>query len=67
MEGKKVGVFHAGPPGCRSKNHPNFAANDPFVIEAHTTEGHGYLAIDPPAAAVLAEELAEYVRKHARS
>jgi hypothetical protein len=63
MSLKTISIVRAGPLTSRSPKGPNTAT--PFVIEVETADGIAYLQIGPQASAVLAEELATYLRRYA--
>jgi hypothetical protein len=62
MSVKTIFVVRAGPLTTRGPKGPNTAT--PFIIEVETSEGPAYLQIGPHASAVLAEELAAYVKRY---
>jgi hypothetical protein len=59
MDRKQINIFQVGPSVPRKP----FVAPHPAVVEVETQEGPARLVMDPAAAAVLAEELSEYVRR----
>ena len=64
MSPKAIKIVRAGPQTSRGPKAPN--TTTPFTIEVETLEGPGTLQVDPQAAAVLAEELAAYVKRYSR-
>jgi hypothetical protein len=63
MSLETISVVRAGPLTSRSPKGPN--TETPFVIEVETSTGAAYLQIGPQASAVLAEELATYLKRYA--
>ena len=63
MSVRIIGIMRAGPVTSRGPKEPN--TTTPFTIEVETTEGPAYLQIGPQASAVLAEELATYMKLYA--
>jgi hypothetical protein len=65
MSLKTISIVCAGPLTSSSPKGPNTAI--PFVIEVETIDGAAYLQIEPQASAVLAEELATYLKRYSSS
>jgi|tagenome__1003787_1003787.scaffolds.fasta_scaffold15610865_2 hypothetical protein len=63
MDRKQINIFQAG----HSAPRKPFVAPHPAVIDAETQDGPTRLVMDPAAAAVLAEELTQYVKKFSGS
>jgi hypothetical protein len=64
MTVKQIAILRAGPPSSRGPKAPD--TTTPFVIEVETPEGPAVLQIGPQAAAVLAEEIATYLKLHSK-
>jgi hypothetical protein len=60
---KTISNVRAGPLTSGSPKGPNTTM--PFVIEVETADGIAYLQMGPQASAVLAEELATYLKRYA--
>jgi hypothetical protein len=63
MSVRIIGIMRAAPVTSRGPKAPN--TTTPFTIEVETTEGRACLQIGPQASAVLAEELATYMKLYA--
>ena len=59
---KTISIVRAGSLTSRSPKGPN--TTTPFVIEVETADGAAYLQMVPQASAVLAEELATYLKRY---
>jgi hypothetical protein len=59
-----IAILRAGPPTSRGPMAPD--TTTPFVIEVESHEGPAVLQIVPQAAAVLAEELAGYLKLYSK-
>jgi hypothetical protein len=64
MPTKQIAILRAGPPTSRGPKAPD--TTTPFVIEVETHEGPAVLQIGPQASAVLAKELAGYLKLHSK-
>ena len=64
MTTKQIAILRAGPPTSGGPKAPD--TTTPFVIEVESHEGPAVLQIGPQAAAVLAEELATYLKLYSR-
>jgi hypothetical protein len=64
MTTKQIAILRAGPPTSRGPKAPD--TTTPFVIEVETHDGPAVLQIGPQAVAVLAEELAGYMKLHSK-
>jgi hypothetical protein len=63
MSIKTISILRAGPPTSRDPKGPN--TGTAFMIEVETSDGPAYLQIEPQASAVMAEELAGYLKRYA--
>src|SRR5262249_50436239 len=61
----EIVIRRAGPPTSRGPKALNTTI--PFRIEVETLDGPGALTVAPQAAAVLAQELARYLKQHGQS
>ena len=61
---RQIAILRAGPPSSRGSKAPD--TTTPFVIEVETPEGLAVLQIRPQAAAVLAEEIAMYLKLYSK-
>jgi hypothetical protein len=59
-----IAILRAGAPTSRGPEAPD--TTTPFVINVETHEGPAVLQIVPLASAVLAEELAGYLKLHSK-
>jgi len=66
MASEQIVIRRVGAPTSRGpRTGPK--TRTPFVIEVETAAGPGILTVAPQAAAVLAEELARYLKQHSGS